>query len=134
MNMQRSRKVGLALFALAVLALAPAAFARTHVSIGLGFYGPGYSVGVSSCHHCGWGHGYRTGFYGSWYAPAYYAPAPVYYAPSRVVYYDEPVVVERVYETHRVYRYDDDRYDDRYDRHYRRDGHRGHYYDDDDGD
>ncbi len=50
----------------------PAAFARTHVSIGLGFYSPGVSVG------------YYDGYY-----PTYYAPAPAYYyGPPAPAYYD----------------------------------------------
>lgn len=131
MNMQRVRVAGLAAFALAAFALAPSAFARGHVSVGVGIALPGLSIGYSDCHHCG-GRGYYGGYYGGgWYRPAYVAPAPVYYAPRRV-YYAQPVVVERVYETRRVYRYDDDRYDDRYDRRYRDDDRRGRYYDDGD--
>ena len=71
------------------LLLAPAAFARTHVSVGVGL--PGVSVGYNSGWH---GHGYGVvgvggygpyygGYYGGYY-PGYYAPA--YYGPSAVVY------------------------------------------------
>ena len=70
---------------------APAAFARTHVSIGLGFYGPGYSVGINDCVNCGYRYRPYYPAYYSYYAPAYYyAPAPVYYNPYPVygtVYY-----------------------------------------------
>lgn len=67
----------------AALITAPAAFARSHVSIGLGFYGPGYSVGFNNCVNCGYN---RRAYYPAYYAPTYYdpgyyAPAPVYYNP-----------------------------------------------------
>lgn len=60
------------------LIAAPAAFARSHVSIGLGFYGPGVSVGLNDCVNC-----YRRPYYPAYYAPSayYYQPAPVYYDP-----------------------------------------------------
>ncbi|MBS0432638.1 MAG: hypothetical protein JSS42_05800 [Proteobacteria bacterium] len=88
---------------------APAAFARTHVSIGLGFYGPGYSIGINDCVNCygyrpyyapGYSYYPRTAYYYPppyypayprryyapvYYAPAYYAPAPRYY-PAYPVY------------------------------------------------
>jgi len=71
---------------LAAMFAAPTAFARTHVSIGLGFYGPGYSVGFNDCVNC-----YRTyyspAYYSGYYAPGYYyAPAPVYYYNPYPVY------------------------------------------------
>ncbi len=75
---------------------APAAFARTHVSIGLGFYGPGYSVGINDCVNCYRGY-YPRGYYAPAYYPAYYAPAyyyqpaPVYYRPAPVYYRPYPV-------------------------------------------
>jgi hypothetical protein len=67
---------------------APAAFARSHVSIGLGFYGPGYNVGYNNCVNCYYGRtyyspAYYSGYYDPGYAAYYYDPAPVY-AP---VYY-----------------------------------------------
>lgn len=87
MNKSKLSNVKRVVLATAVLlgcsAFAPA-FARDHVSIGIGVNLPGVSVG------------YSNGYYGRpYYGPAYY-PAPVYYAPPpRVVYYDQPVVVER---------------------------------------
>ncbi len=85
------RSVALGLCVAAGALAAPAAFARDHVSVGIGL--PGVSVGYNS----GWhghnsyyvgvgGYGYRPyygGYYGGYY-PGYYAPAPVYY--SRPVY------------------------------------------------
>jgi len=76
-----SRKRGfqamvLVLLAAAGLALAPAAFARTYVDVGVN--APGVSVGYYGGHH-------RHGWYGSvgYYAPYY--SGPYYYAPT---YYD----------------------------------------------
>lgn len=62
---------------------APAAFARGHVSIGLGFYGPGYSVGYNNYYGGSYYPAYSAGYYYPAYsAPAYYyEPAPVYYDP-----------------------------------------------------
>ena len=80
--------IGLGLL-LAGAIIAPAAFARTHVSIGLGFYGPGYSVGINDCINCY--RGYYPRYYSGYYAPAYYyRPTPVYYAPA---YYYRPAPV-----------------------------------------
>jgi hypothetical protein len=63
------RAMAMGLLVAAGLALAPAAFAGGHVSVGISV--PGVSIG--------YGPGY--GYYGSaYYAPAYYAPA--YYAPA----------------------------------------------------
>ena len=75
---------------------APAAFARTHVSIGLGFYGPGYSIGINDCVNCYRGYYprgyYAPAYYSAYYAPAYYyRPAPVYYRPAPVYYNPYPV-------------------------------------------
>jgi hypothetical protein len=74
---------------------APAAFARSHVSIGLGFYGPGYSVGYNNCVNCYYGRAYYpaySGYYPVYSTPTYYyEPAPVYYDPYPVygtVYYN----------------------------------------------
>ena len=82
-------KVRLALFGLLIgagFALAPAAFARGHVSLGVSIGLPGLSLGYSDCRHCyGGGYGYGAGYYGGVYyapAPVYYSPAPVYYGPS----------------------------------------------------
>src|SRR5262249_34064831 len=60
------------------LALTPAAFARTHVDVGIGAPGGyiGYHDGYR--HHGGY-YGYVGGYYPSYYAPAYYGPA---YYPS----------------------------------------------------
>ena len=78
------------------VSLAPAAFARSHVSVGVGINLPGVSIGVSN-----WGHGgYAYGGYG-WagnYAypaayPAYYGGyyAPEYYGPTYYSSYSYPV-------------------------------------------
>ncbi|HXS72548.1 MAG TPA: hypothetical protein VN725_00755 [Rhodanobacteraceae bacterium] len=67
---------------LAGVVAAPAAFARSHVSIGLGFYGPGYSVGYNNCVNC-----YYPPAYPAYYS-GYYAPAPAYYYDAAPVYYD----------------------------------------------
>lgn len=78
-----SRKRGiratvLGLLAAAGLALAPAAFARTYVDVGVN--APGVSVGYySGHHHHGW-YGYAGGYYGPRYYPSYYY-APTYYDP-----------------------------------------------------
>lgn len=64
---------------------APAAFARSHVSIGLGFYGPGYSVGYNNCVNCYYGRTYYSpGYYSGYYNPGY----TTYYDPGYVTYYD----------------------------------------------
>lgn len=92
-RMRGFRSMVLGLGVAAGLLLAPAAFARSHVSVGIGL--PGVSVGYNSGWH-GHGHGYvgiggygyrPYGYYGGYsggYYPGYYAPAPVYY--SRPVY------------------------------------------------
>jgi len=69
----------LGLLVAAGLALTPAAFARSHVDIGIN--APGVSLGYYSGHHHHGYYGYG-GYYGPsyYYAPAYYAPA--YYGPS----------------------------------------------------
>lgn len=84
------------LVAAAGLALAPAAFARGHVGIGIS--APGVSVGYWGGHH---GRGYVDvgvgGYYGGYYAPAYYDTG--YYDP-----YYAPVVYDSYYSyPHRVY-------------------------------
>jgi hypothetical protein len=68
------RAMVLGLLVAAGLALAPAAFARGHVGIGISL--PGVSVGYSGGHRGFVGVG---GYYGGYYAPAYYDP--YYYAP-----------------------------------------------------
>ena len=99
------RTLVLGLLVAVSLALAPSAFARSHLSIGINL--PGLSLGYHDGHHS---HGYVSvggyyggGYYGSgYYAPSYYdgyyaAPAPVYYdsyyyAPTyRVQYRSRPV-------------------------------------------
>ncbi|HEX6612963.1 MAG TPA: hypothetical protein VF022_03745 [Rhodanobacteraceae bacterium] len=73
---------------LACAVAAPAAFARSHVSIGLGFYGPGYSVGYNNCVNCYYGRAYYPpAYYSGYYYPSYYA-APAYYYNPAPVYYD----------------------------------------------
>ena len=68
------------------VALAPAAFARSHWNVGINLGFPGVSIGYSDCRHCGYGWGGNYAYGGYAYAPAYYAPAPVYYAPAPVYY------------------------------------------------
>jgi hypothetical protein len=86
------RAMVLGLLVAAGLALAPAAFARGHIDIGISV--PGVSVGYWGGHRGFVGVG---GYYGGYYAPSpvyyddyyapYYAPYPaygaVYYAPHR---------------------------------------------------
>jgi len=62
----------LGLLVAAGLGLAPAAFARGHVGIGISV--PGVSVGYWGGHH-GYGYVGVGGYNGGYYAPAYYAPA-----------------------------------------------------------
>jgi hypothetical protein len=82
------RAMVLGLCVAAGLLLAPAAFARTHVGVGISL--PGVSVGYWGGGHGHWGGrgfvgvgfgGYYGPYYG--YGPGYYA-APAYYGP---VYY-----------------------------------------------
>jgi hypothetical protein len=103
------RAMVLGLLIAAGLALAPAAFARGHVDIGVSV--PGVSLGY--CHHCGYrgGYGY-VGYYDGYYAPApvyyddYYAPYPaygaVYYSPHR--YYHRYYYRDRYGYYHHGYR------------------------------
>ncbi|MEO7148490.1 MAG: hypothetical protein ABIY40_00900 [Rhodanobacteraceae bacterium] len=83
MNTRTFRRGALiAALAVAGTALAPAAFARSHVSIGLGFNVPAVSLGVGDCINCGYRRPYYPAYYGpAYYDPGYYAPAPVYYNP-----------------------------------------------------
>ncbi len=107
-----------AMFALAALAIAPSAFARSQWSIGIGF--PGVSIGYSDYgrYGHGWGGNYHGGYggyggYGAYYAPIHHRPAyrgpyygasyysPVYYGPSYYApvsygasyYYSRPATV-----------------------------------------
>lgn len=78
------------------LVLAPSAFARGHVSVGVNIGLPGISLGYSDCRHCGRGGYYGGGYYSGYAAPVYYSPAyyePAYYEPAYypsygAVYYD----------------------------------------------
>lgn len=84
--MRGIRSIVLGVLVAAGIALAPSAFARGHVSIGIGL--PGVSIGWSDCRHCGhgWaGNYYSGGYYGGYYAPSYYSYSPAYYGPA---YYD----------------------------------------------
>jgi len=70
------RAMVLSLLAVAGIALAPAAFARTYVDVGVS--APGVSVGYyGGHHHHGW-YG-SAGYYDPYYRPYYYGPA--YYDP-----------------------------------------------------
>jgi hypothetical protein len=69
----------------ASMALAPAAFARGHVSIVLNFGFPGFGIGYYGGGYSAYAYAPAPVYYGpAYYAPAYY-PASVYYGPS---YYD----------------------------------------------
>lgn len=76
------RRAGLATALLAAsFWVVPNAFARSHVSVGIGIAAPGFGVSVGNCWRCGY-----------WAAPppVYYAPAyaaPVYYPAPATVYY-----------------------------------------------
>ena len=76
------RRAGLATALLAAsFWVVPNAFARSHVSVGIGIAAPGFGVSVGNCWRCGY-----------WVAPppVYYAPAyaaPVYYPAPATVYY-----------------------------------------------
>lgn len=127
------RALVLGLLVTAGLALAPAAFAGGHVSIGINL--PGVSLGYWGGHH---GHGYVNvggyygggyyggGYYGGgYYSPAYYdsyyyAPAPVYYAPAPVYYDSYYSYSAPVYRSHYRARYYDRGGDPRYSRDYGR--------------
>lgn len=105
------------------LALAPSAFARGHVDVGINIGLPGISLGYSDY---GWrGGGYAYGGYAPAYAPVYYGPSyppPVYY--SRPYYPAYGVVYSPRYYRGPARPYY------RGDRGYRNDyGHRGRYYD-----
>src|SRR6476620_7451992 len=97
------RAMCIGLMATSGLALAPAAFARGHVDIGVSV--PGVSVGYYGGHH---GRGYVNvgGYYGGYYGPTYYYDP--YYAP--VVYdsyyypYPHRVYYRGYYPSHHYYR------------------------------
>jgi len=109
------------------VSLAPAAFARSHVSVGLGINLPGISIGVSNWGH----HGYAYGgygwagnyaypaaypaYYGGYYTPAYYSSYayPAYYGPRYYGggYYRNAPVVHRAYYRDRDYGRRDHYYD-----------------------
>ena len=133
-------KLRFALFGLllgAGFALAPVAFARGHVNIGVNIGLPGFSLGYSDCRGCYGGYSGYGGYYGGGYAN-YYAPAPVYYAPSPVYY--GPSYYGGVYNSYPVYRssyyngsvrrghYNEGRHEYR-GRHDRDNGRRASYYD-----
>jgi hypothetical protein len=89
-NIRGFRSLALGLCVAAGALAAPAAFARSHVSVGVAL--PGVSVGYNSGWHGhnnyyvgvgGYGRPYYNGYYGGYYGgyyPGYYAPAPVYYS------------------------------------------------------
>lgn len=75
------RAMVLGLLAAAGIALAPAAFARTYVDVGIN--APGVSVGYYGGYRHGW-YG-SVGYYDPYYRPYYYAPTyydPYYYSGS----------------------------------------------------
>lgn len=143
-----------ALLVVAAFAVAPAAFAGSHWSVGVSF--PGVSIGYADHGHHGhgWGGNYYGGYggyggyYGGHYAavryrPAYYGPSwygPTYYGPSYYgyggsAYYSRPVG-SVVYYNHEPRRHHGrvqlhDGYRDRADDGYRddRNGRRASYYD-----
>jgi hypothetical protein len=83
--------------------IVPGAFARTHVSVGVGISVPGVSVGVANCWRCGyWAPPPPPVYYAPVYSPPVYytVPAPVYYTP-RPVYYGYGYYVPRHH--HRYY-------------------------------
>ncbi len=149
-----NNKVRFAVFGLLVaagVALAPSAFARGHVNLGINIGLPGIGIGFSDCRHCGWGGnyyggggGYGGGYYSGYAAPAYYGPAyygPSYYSASYYSpgyddssYYGYSSYGSAYYRSgsghHGYYR---DSHHDRYDRDDRRRdgdyGHRAAYYD-----
>lgn len=144
LSVHRLRRSVLALLALVTIALAaPSAFARGHVSIGIGL--PGLGISYSDYGHRGHGWGGYAQSYSSYGYGGYggygYAPRPVYYAapyyrtsyyrdsyyrPPRVVYYDRGHD-SRGYDRHDR-RYDDRGRNNRHDRR-DRDHSRGGYYD-----
>jgi hypothetical protein len=81
------RAMVLGLLVTAGLALAPAAFARGHIGIGISV--PGVSVGYWGGNRGFVGVGGYGGYYGGYYAPAYYDD---YYAPAYGVVYGGPVI------------------------------------------
>lgn len=95
------RTVILAALLLGSLCLAPAAVARTHISIGVAL--PGVGIGVGNCWNCG----YVAPIYPApvyYPSPVYYAPAPAYYAPAPVYYgYGAYYAPRRAYRYHRAY-------------------------------
>jgi len=129
--MRGIRSIVLGVLVAAGFLLAPSAFARGHVSIGIGL--PGVSIGWSDCRHCGWaGNYYYSGYYGpSYYSPVYYGPtyyAPAYYSvgyygPS---YYRHPIGVHHHDRHHRGHGRHDYGYRDHGHRDY---GRRAAYYD-----
>jgi hypothetical protein len=101
-----------ALLVVAAFAVAPAAFARSHWSVGVNLGFPGVSIGYADYGHRGhgWGGNYYggyggyAGYYGGHHAPVYYRPAyygptwygPTYYGPRYYgyggsAYYSRPV-------------------------------------------
>ena len=92
------RAMALGLLVAAGFALAPAAFARGHIGVGISL--PGVSIGYGGCHHCGGFVGVGYGGYGGYYG-GYYAPAPVYYDDY---YYAPYPAYGVVYRPHHYYR------------------------------
>jgi hypothetical protein len=145
-----------ALLVVAAFAVAPAAFARSHWSVGVNLGFPGVSIGYADYGHRGhgWGGNYYggyggyAGYYGGHHAPVYYRPAyygptwygPTYYGPRYYgyggsAYYSRPVgsVVYYDHEPRRHHRRVElhDGYRDRPDDGYRdgRQDRRASYYD-----
>ncbi len=124
-NKSRFGKFAFAMLIVGGLALAPSAFARGHISVGINV--PGLSIGYwggSRWHdHAYVGIGYGPTYYSGYYAPAWdYDDS--YYGSGPIVYYSNPGYYgSSYYDGGRHYR----RHYRDYDRGYYRDYGRGYY-------
>lgn len=97
------RAMAMGLLVTAGLALAPAAFAGGHFSVGVNV--PGVSIGYGG--HRGYVGVYAPAYYGAYYEPAYYGPAyydSYYYGPSVAYYGPAYYGSYYYYGGHRYYR------------------------------
>jgi hypothetical protein len=101
------RRGGLAIALLAAsFLIAPGAFARSHVSVGIGISTPGFGVSVGDCWRCGYWAPPPVYYAPAYPAPVYYpAPAPVYYVP-RPAYYGYGYYEPRHYHDRGRYHHD----------------------------